>query len=122
MKKLSYLIVLLILVAFLVVPACANTISFSPLNLGEETLLISNSSGTLVGVYNTSTKGIDLNASPNYCSESYSIIVQPSDSDIMSNHPDTWMANIIAKIQTNSVTYIVILFGVALLIAAWRRR
>ena len=121
MKKLSYLIVLLILVAFLVVPACANTISFSPLNLNEETLLISNSSGNLVGVYNTSTKGINLNASPNYCAESYSIVVQPSSSDLLTNHPDTWFTNIIALIQANSVVFIVMLFGACLVIAAWRR-
>jgi hypothetical protein len=103
--------------ALLIVTANAVTISFSPLNLGEETLLFHTSSGTLVGVYNTSSKGIVLDNN-----ESYSILVQPQDSTLLSNHPDIWFANVLSYIQGHSISIIVMVFILSMLILAIRRR
>jgi hypothetical protein len=97
----------------------ATTISFSPLNLDEETLLFHNSSGTLIGIYNTSTKGIMLDNN-----ESYSILVQPSSSNLMVNHPDTWFSNFIAwgSGSNRFIGLLMIFFLVAVIILAYKRR
>jgi hypothetical protein len=109
---------LMLLFLIAVVPtASAVTISFSPLNLGEETLLFHNSSGTLVGVYNTSTKGIVLDAN-----ESYSILVQPQGSNLLQNHPDTWFSNFMAYFQNNFISMLLFCFIILIVIMAYKRR
>ena len=118
LSRLSLLIVLLLAALMLLTCAAnATTISFSPLNLGEETLLVHNSTGYLIGVYNTSSKGIFFDNDT-----SYSILVQPQDSNLLSNHPDTWFANVLSYIQFHAISIIVMVFIVSMLILAIRRR
>lgn len=115
--------ILLLLLSSIVIPAIVMpvladiTVSFSPLNLDAETLLISNSTGALIGVYNTSTKGIVL-----VNNETYSILVQPESSNLMTNHPDVWFTNFLAYLQAHIIGIVVIVFLVAVLIAAYKRR
>jgi hypothetical protein len=102
----------------IVVPVLADvTVSFSPLNLDAETLMVHNSTGTLIGVYNTSTKGIVLTNN-----ESYSILVQPESSNLLMNHPDTWFSNFLTYMQAHLVGLLVVVFLVAVLIAAYKRK
>jgi hypothetical protein len=106
-------------VPFVVTTAIATTISFSPLNLDDETLLFHNSSGTLVAVYNTSTKGIVLDNN-----ESYSILIQPSSSNLLVNHPDQWFSNFIAWGSSNNrfIGLLMLFFLAAIIILAYKRR
>lgn len=108
---------LVFFVAVLPIAVSATTISFSPLGLEEETLLIHNSTGSLIGVYNTSTKDIAFADNG-----SYSILVEPSNSNLLANHPDAWLENLLSHIQSHAWTYILIVFGAAMLIYAWKRR
>lgn len=125
MKNKPVIIILALLLSVIVVPFIVNiatadvVLSFSPLNLDDETLLVYNSSGTLIGVYNTSEKAMTLNDS-----QAYSIIVQPSSSNLMVNHPDAWFSNFIAW-GTGSNRFIGLLmlfFLAAMIILAWKRR
>jgi len=118
------MLILILLFSILLVPFIAGivnatTISFSPLNLDEETLLFHNSSGTLIGVYNTSTKGILLDNN-----ESYSILVQPSSSNLMVNHPDTWFSNFIAWGTSGNrfIGLLMLFFLAAMIILAYKRK
>lgn len=119
LSRLSLLLVLLLVAApmLLTCTVTATTISFSPLNLGEETLLVHNSTGYLVGVYNTSSKNIFFDNDT-----SYSILVQPQDSNLLSNHPDTWFANVLAYIQFHAISIIVMVFIISMLILAVNRK
>lgn len=92
------------------------TVSFSPLNLDAETLMVHNSTGTLIGVYNTSTKGIVL-----VNNESYSILVQPESSNLLTNHPDMWFSNFLTRLKAQSAGILLIVFVAAVIIAAYKR-
>lgn len=110
----------LLIIGFLLLIASASAttyISFSPLGLTEETIIINNGSGVLVGVYNTSTKGIALDDD-----ESYTIIVQPSESDLLDNHPNEWLDIFLAKLKANAIPILVMIFCFAMAAIALRRR
>lgn len=110
-------IILLLLISSIVVPVLADvTVSFSPLNLDAETLMVHNSTGTLIGVYNTSTKGIVL-----VNNESYSILVQPESSNLLTNHPDMWFSNFLTRLKAQSAGILLIVFVAAVIIAAYKR-
>lgn len=112
------LLVAAFIIPLFIVPVFADvTVSFSPLNLDAETLMVHNSSGTLIGVYNTSTKGIVLTNN-----ESYSILVQPESSNLLVNHPDTWFSNVLTQLQAHAVGLTVALFFVIVVIMVWKRR
>ena len=112
------LLIACLIVPAIVVPALADvTVSFSPLNLDAETLMVHNSTGTLIGVYNTSTKGIVLTNN-----ESYSILVQPESSNLLTNHPDEWFSNFLTYLQGRMIGILIIVFLVSILIAAYKRR
>jgi len=113
----SILLLCIFLSPILVTAVQAVTLSFSPLNLDDETLLINNASGVLVGVYNTSSKGIVLAEN-----QSYSILVQPSSSDLLQNHPDTWFANFMAYFQAHFISMLLFCFIIIVIIMAYKRR
>lgn len=91
-------------------------ISFSPLGLESEDLHIYNSSGVLIGRYNTSSAGI-----PFEVNQSYTILVVPSDENLMGNHPELWFEMFVTKLRENAIGLIVVFFIVGILIAAYRR-
>lgn len=92
-------------------------ISFSPLGLDAEDLHIYNATGVLVGTYNTTSAGV-----PFIDNQSYTILVVPSDENLMGNHPDLWFEMFINKLKENSTALFVVFFCLALVIAAARRR
>lgn len=111
---------LLALFLSVVVFPCASAItyiSFSPLGLDAEDLHIYNATGELVGTYNTTSAGV-----PFIDNQSYTILVVPSDENLMGNHPDLWFEMFINKLKENSTALFVVFFCLALVIAASRRR
>jgi hypothetical protein len=112
-------ILLLLLVVCILPTAVAATtyLTFSPLQLEPEDMLFYNSTGALLGRYNTTSAAIALNDN-----ESYTILVVPSNSNLLANHPDTWFSGFLNYLQTNSVGLIVALFMAAMIIAAIARR
>lgn len=109
---------LAILVSILIPFVSATTyITFSPLNLESEDLLVHNSSGALIGRYNTSSAAIPLTDN-----ESYVFLVVPSNSNLAGNHPDTWFSNLLDYANQHSVALVIIFFLIAVILAAIRRR
>jgi len=91
-------------------------LSFSPLGLEPEDLHVYNSSGVLIGTYNTTSAGV-----PFLDNQSYTILVVPSDENLMGNHPELWFELFITKMRENSIAIILVFFIVAILVAAYRR-
>lgn len=106
----------IMLLPAVIVPVFATTVSFSTY-LDDETVMVYNSSAVLVGVYNTSTKNINLPSN-----DSYNFIVQPEGSSLMVNHPDTWFQNVIDSASDHAAGLVFALFIVAVMIAAIARR
>jgi hypothetical protein len=94
----------------------AVTISFSPVGMDPDDLHVYNSTGALIGIYNTSSTAISLSDN-----QSYSILVVPASTNLMGNHPDAWFELFVTKMRENAIGIIVLLFAVGLLIAAYRR-
>ena len=115
----AHFLLLAIFLSVVVFPfASAITyISFSPLGLDAEDLHIYNASGVLVGTYNTTSAGVPFEEN-----QSYTILVVPSDENLMGNHPDLWFEMFINKLKENSTALFVVFFCIALVIAAYRRR
>ena len=115
----AHILVLAILFSALIIPfASASTIiSFSPVGMDPDDIHIFDSTGTLVGIYNTSSTAIPLTDN-----QSYSILVVPSNANLLGNHPDTWFQNFVTKLNANSIGILVGLACVAFLIAAITRR
>jgi len=91
-------------------------ISFSPLGLEAEDLHVYNASGELIGTYNTTSAGIPFEEN-----QSYTILVVPSDQNLMGNHPELWFELFVTKVRENSIGLLVVFFIVAICIAAYRR-
>jgi hypothetical protein len=79
-------------------------------------LHVYNSSGVLIGTYNTTSAGV-----PFLDNQSYTILVVPSDENLMGNHPELWFELFITKMRENSIAIILVFFIVAILVAAYRR-
>ena len=107
------------LIAFaLLSPMVSGTvISFSPVGLDPDNLQVYNSTGALVGIYNTSSQNIAFDNNT-----AYSILVVPANDNLLGNHPDTWFATLINKMQQNAPALLIITFGICLLVVAVRRR
>ncbi len=88
--------------------------------MNPDNLQIYNASGGLVGIYNTSSQGLQFSDG---CSTvtSYSVLVVPANDNLLGNHPDTWFGLFVNKIQQNSTAIIIIIFLICMLIAARRR-
>ena len=112
------ILLLAILLSVVVCPfvSAITYISFSPLGLEAEDLHIYNSTGVLIGTYNTTSAAIPFDEN-----QSYTILVVPSDQNLMGNHPELWFELFITKIRENSIAMIVVFFIVAICIAAYRR-
>ena len=94
-----------------------TVISFSPVGLDPDNLQVYNSTGALVGIYNTSSQNIDFSNDT-----AYSILVVPANDNLLGNHPDTWFSTLINKMQQNAPALLIITFGICLLVVAVRRR
>jgi hypothetical protein len=110
------LLIFLICVVILPFASAITYISFSPLGLEAEDLHIYNASGVLIGTYNTTSAGIPFDEN-----QSYTILVVPSDQNLMGNHPELWFELFVTKLRENAIGMIVVFFIVALCIAAYRR-
>jgi hypothetical protein len=53
--------------------------------------------------------------------QSYTILVVPSDENLMGNHPELWFEMFVTKLRENAIGLIVVFFIVGILIAAYRR-
>jgi len=110
------LLAFLLSVAVFPLASAITYISFSPLGLEAEDLHIYNSTGALIGTYNTTSAGIPFEEN-----QSYTILVVPSSQNLMGNHPELWFELFITKLRENAPGLIIVCFFVAVIVAAYRR-
>jgi type 1 fimbria pilin len=111
------LLALLFSICILPVAQASVTISFAPVGFDPQDLQVYNSSGAMIGLYNTTSTAIIL---PD--NSSYNILIMPWSENTLSNDPSLWFSNFVQQLQNHAAAIIILLFIVALLIAAIRRR
>lgn len=112
------LFLLAILFSALVFPVLADcTISFSPVGFDPQDLQIYNSTGDLIGIYNTTSSAIVFQNG-----SSYSVLVMPWSENMLGNNPSGWFDGFVQQIQNHSIALVILLFFLGIIIAALRRR
>jgi hypothetical protein len=105
MQLIIMIIVMVTLACCLFQHANAQTVSFASIDgAAERDMYLYNASGTLLGLYNTTSTGITLPAN-----ESVIFTFKPQTANIMSD-PGDWLSVAFAYVQTNIIAIILILF------------
>lgn len=105
MQLIIMIIVMVTLACCLFQHANAQTVSFASIDgSADRDIYLYNSSGTLLGLYNTTSTGITLPAN-----ESVIFTFKPQTANIMSD-PGDWLSVAFAYVQTNIIAIILILF------------
>ena len=113
-----HILVFALLLFALVTPLVSATqISFSPVGLDPDNLQVYNSTGQLVGIYNTSSQNVFFDNDT-----AYSILVVPANDNLLGNHPDMWFSTFIDKVQSNAPAFIMMLFLVVVFAIGLSRR
>jgi hypothetical protein len=111
------LILLIVLLFSVIVPVMAdNTISFAnPHETTQKDIYVYNVSGSLLGIYNTTSSGIALTGN----NTAFLIVLKPQYTTPLED-PVGFLGSMLAYAQTNMIAIIVILFLIGILYAGRR--
>ena len=111
-QKAIFPFVFILLVLLLIVPATAiQYVSFAqPDTLTQKDIYLYNASGSLLGLYNTTSTGIELPASGDVM-----FVIKPQYSTPLDD-PGTFLDSGFAFVETNVIPLVVILFLIGLLL------
>ena len=108
-----FLFLLIFLLLFTIPPVAATQyVSFAqPDTLTQKDIYLYNASGSLLGLYNTTSTGIEIPAAGDVM-----FVIKPQYSTPL-DEPGTWLAATFAYVSTNLAALIIILFLIALLLS-----
>jgi hypothetical protein len=113
-KNLILIIALIALVLLTINPVMASTVSFAdPDATVHKDIYLYNSSGTLIGMYNTTSPAITLSENA-----SYMFVFKPQYSNPL-DEPSTFLNSAISWLQTNALALIILAAMGGLFLKRW---
>jgi hypothetical protein len=108
---LMFLIMITLAVCLFQTASAAQTVSFASIDgSAERDVYLYNSSGTLLGLYNTTSTGITIPSN-----ESVIFTFKPQTANIISD-PGDWLLVAFVYVQTNIIAIILILFFISIIL------
>lgn len=112
LKKKAFTILCILYLVFPV--AMAQTVSFAePDTLTHKDVYLFNASGTQLGLYNTTSTGINITGTGDVF-----FVIKPQYSTPLDS-PGTWLTSLFAYVQTNSIALLFALFLIGFFFKKW---